>query len=75
MIRNITYRHVSACVALLLTVAAVRHVRAQQRTIDDFFGDLPAAKKTALEDAAPTSLWPANTAGFHRPESCSPPTN
>lgn len=42
MIRNITSRNVSACVALILTVAAVRHVRAQQRTINDFFNDFTA---------------------------------
>src|SRR6185436_9244956 len=39
MFRNITSRSV---VALMLTMAAVHHGRAQQRTIDAFFNDFTA---------------------------------
>jgi hypothetical protein len=48
----------------LTKIAAIVHL-----TCIDFFADLPSAKKIALEHAAPTSLWPANTAAIHRPES------
>ena len=42
MTAKIRYRHVAACVALALAVVAVSHVRAQRRTIDDFFNDFTA---------------------------------
>ncbi|HEY3045529.1 MAG TPA: DUF885 domain-containing protein [Vicinamibacterales bacterium] len=42
MTARIGYRHVAACIALALAVAGVRHVRAQQRTIDNFFTDFTA---------------------------------
>ncbi len=42
MFRNLTSRNLSACVALVLTVAAVGHVRAQQHPIDGFFSDFTA---------------------------------
>jgi uncharacterized protein (DUF885 family) len=42
MTAKIGYRHVAACVALALAVVAVRHVRAQTRTLDAFFSDFTA---------------------------------
>jgi uncharacterized protein (DUF885 family) len=43
MIAKIRYRNiVAACVALTLAVGAVRHVRAQTRTIGDFFSEFTA---------------------------------
>jgi uncharacterized protein (DUF885 family) len=42
MTAKIGYRHVAACVALALVVVAVRHVRAQTRTIDTFFSEFTA---------------------------------
>jgi uncharacterized protein (DUF885 family) len=36
------HRHVAACLALALAVLAVRHVRAQARTIDSFFSEFTA---------------------------------
>ena len=42
-------------------------------TATDFFPDLPLATQTALEQAAPSQLWPADFAAAHRPEACSPP--
>jgi hypothetical protein len=41
-------------------------------TDTDFFPDLPSGVKTALEQAAPSPLWPADFAAAHRPEACSP---
>ncbi len=42
MMKNITRRHLSVCIALILAGVAVRHVRTQQRAIDDFFNDFTA---------------------------------
>ena len=52
----------------LTKIAAIAHL-----TGTDFFPDLPAGAKAALEQAAPTQLWPADFASAHRPEACSPP--
>ena len=52
----------------LTTIDALRIL-----TDTDFFPDLPLGTKTALEQAAPSQLWPANFAAAHRPEACSPP--
>src|SRR5437762_1597012 len=42
MTAKIDYRHVAVCIALALAVVAVRHVRGQQRTIEDFFSEFTA---------------------------------
>ena len=52
----------------LTKIAAITHL-----TGTDFFPDLPTGPKTALEQAAPSQLWPADFASAHRSEACSPP--